>query len=102
MTYAIWLDDIRPTPSGSWVGVCSVNQAKTAIATYEQLGGTEFILDLDHDLGDYFEDGGDAVELVKWLIETGRNTQRYKVRLHTMNPIGRMNMQALIDRYWKD
>ena len=55
-------------------------------------------LDLDHDLGDYAKDGGDGIELVKWLIETERF---YPISLHTMNPVGRDNMLALIDRYWR-
>jgi hypothetical protein len=54
-------------------------------------------LDLDHDLGDYANDGGDAICLVHWLAE---NEIFPTVKLHTMNPVGRENMQALINRYW--
>jgi len=92
----IWLDDVRPAPQGYFVAH-SVNEAKQIVLKAEQEGAEQIILDLDHDLGDYANDGGDGVELVKWLAETERY---YAVRLHTMNPVGRENMQAIIDRYW--
>lgn len=95
--FSIWLDDIRPAPSG-YYPVRSVNEAKKAIVRAEQ-EGVAILLDLDHDLGDYAADGGDGIELVKWLAETNRH---YVVNLHTMNPVGRQNMQAIIDRYWAD
>ena len=55
------------------------------------------LLDLDHDLGDYAKDGGDGIKLVDWLAETKKF---YPIKLHTMNPVGRENMQREIDRYW--
>lgn len=96
MALNIWLDDIRPAPSG-FVWVKSVNQAKRVIIGAEILGEEIFELNLDHDLGDYAGDGGDAICLVRWLAETKRY---YFIKLHTMNPVGRENMQAIIDRYW--
>lgn len=94
--FCIWLDDVRPTPSGFY-GVRSVNEAKVAIMRAEAMNMTVY-LDLDHDLGDYAKDGGDGIELIKWLIETKRF---YPISLHTMNPVGRDNMRALIERYWR-
>ena len=92
----LWLDDIRIPPKGyTWVH--SVNEAKRSIIQNERCGNTIEVLDLDHDLGDYAPDGGDAIKLILWLIETERF---YPIKLHTMNPVGRENMQALIDRYW--
>lgn len=55
-------------------------------------------LDLDHDLGDYAYDGGDAIKLVLWMAETERY---YPVQFHTMNPIGYQNMKTIVDRYWR-
>ena len=40
---------------------------------------------------------GDGIKLLDWLAERGT---AYSVKLHTMNPVGRENMQSLIDRYW--
>lgn len=93
----IWLDDIRPAPDNTYTIVKSVNQAKLIIQLAEKNGSSIF-LDLDHDLGDYANDGGDGYELVKWLVSTERF---YPIQFHTQNVVGRMNMQALVDRYWK-
>ena len=75
----------------------SVNEAKEKIIECEK----EFVvideINCDHDLGDYASDGGDGIKLIDWLAE--RETY-YPVRLHTMNPVGRENMQREIDRYW--
>lgn len=95
----IWLDDIR-VPDSKYVWAKSVNGTKQIIENAEIDGITNFVLDLDHDLGDYSYDGGDAIKLVLWLIETGRNNDNYEIYLHTANPVGRENMQSLIDRYW--
>ena len=95
----IWLDDIR-VPDSKYVWTKSVNDTKQIIENAEIDGITNFVLDLDHDLGDYSYDGGDAIKLVLWLIETGRNNDNYKIYLHTANPVGRENMQSLINRYW--
>ena len=55
------------------------------------------LIDCDHDLGDYAKDGGDGIRLIDWLAERG---SFYRIELHTMNPVGRENMQREIDRYW--
>ena len=96
MALNIWLDDIRPAPSG-YVWVKSVNQAQKVILGAENLGENILELNLDHDLGNYTNEGGDGIKLVLWLAETERY---YPIELHTMNPVGRENMQAIIDRYW--
>ena len=53
------------------------------------------LIDLDHDAGDYANDGGDYIRLLDWLEETGRN---YPIRIHSMNPVGVQNMRAIIQR----
>ena len=55
------------------------------------------LINCDHDLGDYAYDGGDGIKLLDWLLERGT---LYPIRLHTMNPVGRDNMQRMIDKYW--
>jgi hypothetical protein len=79
----------------------SVDAAKYWIEEAEKWGYKYFILDLDHDLGDYQSCGGDGIKLLDWLVETGRTTSNYQIRLHTMNVVGRENMQRMIDRYWE-
>ena len=93
----IWLDDLRPAPSG-YVAVQSVNQAIELIKKAEAEGIVIDMLDLDHDLGDYCCDGGDAIKLLDWLVSRGTF---YPVKLHTANPVGRANMERMLARYWK-
>lgn len=97
MAIKIWLDDIRPAPDG-YTLVRSVNEAKSLIDFCEHNGRPIKELNLDHDLGDYAKDGGDGIKLVLWLAETRRY---YPVALHTQNVVGRENMQAIVDRYWR-
>ena len=53
------------------------------------------LIDIDHDAGDYADDGGDYIKLLDWLEETGRN---YPIRIHSMNPVGVANMRRIIER----
>lgn len=109
----IWVDDTRPAPKG-YVLCRSVNESKRIIQTIEnqaihlaesslECEAEKFIIkliDLDHDAGDFAHDGGDYINLLNWLEETGRN---YPIRLHSMNPVGRENMRRIIRRNgWKE
>ncbi len=93
----IWLDDVRPAPEG-YLLACSVNQAIALIETAEKAGAGIEIIDCDHDLGDYYPDGGDGIKLLDWLCE--RQTF-YPIALHTANPVGRENMLRLLRRHWR-
>lgn len=92
----IWLDDVRQAPNG-YVHCRSVNSAKALIEATEKFCQIE-VVDCDHDLGEYAPDGGDGIKLLDWLVE--RQTF-YRIELHTMNPVGRANMQRELDRYWR-
>lgn len=109
----IWIDDIRQAPPGyEWAK--SVNEAKRLIEKQEAVvdklkkSGAfgvaifkkiEFI-DMDHDAGDYANDGGDYIKLLDWLEETNRN---YPIRIHSMNPVGVQNMRNIIQKNnWKE
>ena len=70
MLVKIWLDDIRDAPN-NYFHVRSVNKAKLVINQLIKRG-YEIELDLDHDLGDYANDAGDADCLVRWLAEQER------------------------------
>ena len=121
MRLRIWLDDIRPIPeiyskypvywdetiqsnvNEATVQTKSVNATKSLVEKAEKSGYySEYIFDLDHDLGSYAEDGGDAIKFVLWLIETGRTGKQYRLMFHTANPVGRDNMKALYDRYFEN
>lgn len=93
----IWLDDIRPAPDG-YIPFRSVNECKKGILCYERAGIEIEVIDCDHDLGDYFPDGGDGIALIDWLIE---RDVMYPIAFHTANPVGRANMQRAIDAYYR-
>ena len=93
----IWLDDIREAPDG-FVPCKSVNEAKAVIKELEERNEEIELISCDHDLGDFACDGGDGIKLLDWLVE--RNTL-YPIELHTMNVVGRENMQREIKRYWE-
>ena len=90
----IWVDDIREAPAG-YERAYSVNHAKNLIMNAEFQGETVTLLDLDHDAGSYAFDGGDYIKLLDWMEE---NQLSYPIRIHTMNPVGRENMRAIIER----
>lgn len=99
----LWVDDVRPAPDRLWWTARSVNEAKEFIQGFEKGLVKPFgpfdLIDIDHDAGDYAKDGGDFIKLLEWLEETGRN---YPIKIHTMNPVGRANMKAIIERNeWK-
>ena len=103
----IWVDDIRPVPFGYRIERRG-NEAKELIESYEWMkivsSGKHYynidLIDLDHDAGDYACDGGDYINILNWLEETGRN---YPIRIHSMNPVGVENMRRIIERNgWRE
>ena len=118
----LWIDDVRPAPEG-YLWVKTVNTARLVIMekektaqwasnqayALENVGNFEMarrigrvavnskieLIDIDHDAGDFAEEGGDYIKLLDWLEETDRN---YPIRIHSMNPIGVANMRAIIQR----
>lgn len=100
----IYLDDVRETPGDRfWERTYSVDQTKDLMQSYARIGlHEEFVISLDHDLGKYRKDGGDAIEFVKWLIDTGRTGEDITLEFHTSNVVGLTNMYALYKRYFKN
>ena len=104
----LWVDDVRPAPKThytnfkTYIPVRSVNEAKSLITDITRLGFGNIIeyIDIDHDAGEYAKYGGDYIELLNWLEETGRN---YPIHIHSMNPVGVENMRRIIQRNgWKE
>ena len=91
----IWIDDIRPAPKGYEAWCMSVNAAKLYIQTCEHSSIKIELIDLDHDAGEYAIDGGDYINLLNWLEETGRI---YPIKIHSMNPVGIENMRRIIKK----
>ena len=92
----LWIDDVREPPNlydYNWI--FSVEQAKDTIVACEENCVDIEIIDIDHDAGVWHYYGGDYIKLLDWLEETSRN---YPIRIHSMNPVGRENMRAIIQR----
>ena len=96
----LWLDDFREAPNG-WTHVTTVEAAQELL-----INGNVEEASLDHDLGFQFDAEGEEIpydrtgyDLVKWMAETGHWPKK-KPSVHSMNPAGRQNMKALIDRYF--
>lgn len=103
----LWIDDLRPAPFGYRIAR-SVNEAIEIIETYETMhrmsGGKKIyeieLIDIDHDAGDFFQDGGDYIKILDWMEVTNRN---YPIHIHSMNPVGIENMCRIIQRNgWRE
>lgn len=90
----LWVDDVRHAPDG-YSRAYSTRQAISLIWSNEDCGTPYELIDIDHDAGDYAKYGGDYVNILNWLEETGRN---YSIRIHSMNPVGAENMRRIIQR----
>ena len=100
----LWVDDVRPAPDGYW-WCKSVNEAKEKIRNREfDMLPTITIIDIDHDAGDYVNDGGDYIKLLDWLewLYGGKGTYT-EFHIHSMNPVGAANMRRIIEQNgWKE
>ena len=100
----LWIDDVRPAPKG-YVWCRTVDDAKATILKYSNridwdnnLVDDIELIDIDHDAGDFGPP--DYIAILDWLEETGRN---YPIRIHSQNPVGVVNMRAIIERNgWKE
>ena len=103
-TLRLWIDDMRQPPSMEWLWVRSVDGARSVIETYERrLDIDEVIISLDHDAGDYANQGGDYIKFLDWLEMRGIVDTGYFFHLHTQNPVGRDNMRAIIQKNgWRE
>lgn len=94
----LWIDDLRPAPNG-YIWAKSVKAAKTAIWQYEHnMTEDNILIDLDHDAGNYVSEGGDYIKLLNWLEAKNIVDPGYSFHIHSMNVVGRMNMEAICRR----
>lgn len=125
----IWIDDERPAPEDDdnyyHYKFKSVNETLLKLGfiikdmqVFDKTG-TTYLLDLDHDAGEYADDGGDYINILKalsqpWIkdllcfTEDDLNehyrgqpwTKDYldaiKVHFHSANPVGVKNMRAIV------
>lgn len=96
----LWIDDVRPAPEGyvwcktSFEAICKLLHAVRGSYSIE-------ILDLDHDAGDYVNEGGDYIKILEWLEKV--NYSPDVIHIHSMNPVGVENMRRIIKRNkWRE
>lgn len=105
----IWVDDVREMPEDYNIW------EKTSYGTFDLLEicykqQMPVKLSLDHDSGLYAANGGDYINILALLEEKSNESESWKqfienkitFHLHTLNPIGRENMQRIIQKNgWK-
>ena len=89
----LWIDDVRPAPEGyvwcksTFEAVCKLLHAVRGTCTIE-------LIDIDHDAGDYVNDGGDYIKILDWMEEIGYIPNA--IHIHSMNAVGVENMRRII------
>lgn len=97
----LFVDDIRVPASDDWIVLRSYDEAIEWIKVH----GLSCIstLSLDHDLGDNVKSGYD---IAKTLIDMeldglhGRFMPSFNYIIHSMNPVGRLNIRGLFNAYF--
>ena len=100
----LWIDDLRQPPNDpKYFWVKSTIDAIHTIYLSTRADGTHGIdyIDIDHDAGDYSWNGGDFIEVLNWMER--HNINDIPIRIHSMNPVGRDRMRAIIrHNNWKE
>ena len=110
MNYYIYLDDIREDDSyfnknfsrKEWIPFIVRNYCEAVEIIEKFFLDDKIFLDLDHDLGfDNDNEELNGYDLCKYIIQ--KNISPYKFHIHSMNPVGAMNMRQLLTHYgWEE
>ena len=91
----LFLDDIRKPPDSSWDVVRDYN----SFVKYIESNGVPDVISFDHDLGlTTYSNEKTGLDCIKYLIEKNLEIKEYV--LHSANPVGKANMDSLIQS-WK-
>lgn len=103
MTWKLFLDDVRnvewvyPDQDARQYQVCRSFQE--AVALCEKRGCPDFI-SFDHDLG---ENTATGMDFAHWLVQRDLTSEfmpaDFQWKVHSANPIGAVNIQALLAGY---
>lgn len=96
MGYKIWVDDVRPMPIEYDICCRSVEETIETIS-YIRMKAIRNIdlISLDHDAGDYYDAGGDFIEVLKWFAD--EHIDDIPIAIHSGNPVGARRMRQMID-----
>ena len=93
----LFIDDIRNPSDVGW----HVARSSQEAISFMSRQGCPRVISFDHDLG-----GEDtAMKVVKWMIEKDLDEQGgfipedFAFLIHSSNPVGRRNIDALLSRY---
>jgi hypothetical protein len=88
--------DRRASSSSARASYTHAHSVAEAIRLIDDHGCTH--ASLDHDLGNYADDGGDGYDLVVWMAEHDRWPTE-GIAIHSANVVGLRRMLGVIDRY---
>lgn len=91
--------DITPVlmPTNGYIHCKTVDGAKELIEQHEQEGQERItLIDMSYRAGPYKKFGGDYIELLHWLNESGRD---YPVKLHGDTPYYRSKLRKFLQEY---
>lgn len=89
-----YLDDERSVPTGFNAILVKDYESMLHIIDKCVSNKVEFAIDFDHDLGDPYFSG---YTIAKYIVEN--QIPMTKFHLHSMNPVGRTNIQQLLTHY---
>ena len=95
----VWIDDIRERPNDYTMHMRSVNEVINLLMFFEDDDNKRFLLDLDHDAGDFRAKGGDYIKILDWIEATdylNKHPDKIIFSIHSANPVGRENMMRII------
>ena len=97
----LWVDDVRSMPEDYNVHLQSTNEVINFLAFFEDDDDKRFLLDLDHDAGDFRNKGGDYIKILDWIEATDyliNHPHKIIFSIHSANPVGRENMMRIINK----
>ena len=94
----LFIDDLRDPPDDTWTVVRDYQQA----VAYFDTNGLPPVVSFDHDLG-LAETGYDVA---KWIVEKILDKEvdlpdTFVYTVHSANPVGKRNIEALLDNFTK-
>jgi hypothetical protein len=97
----LWLDDVRPMPTGFNVWAINVQEAIMWLKE-----GNVVEISLDHDLGPK-ELNGEGIDVAKYIEEAAFKGELKPLKwyVHSANPVGANNMSMALknaDKFWKE
>lgn len=101
--HKIWIDDTRYIPDPTYTQ--HITSVEEAISFINKVGINNIsLIDLDHDAGKFYNQGGDYIKILDYIEELQYNGEEIntKFRIHSMNSVGAIIMRGIIQKNgWK-